>query len=506
MKRSDPLSYLQPVKRALAEKIFNSLLTIQGVVSVTFVGSFYDRQDVSGISDIDVIVIFDTLSRLLFEQCTHAIEKMTGMDLGFPDKRVYINSSFGPLKFDTRDQIVIHLMIYDRGGHRRHVLNSPFTCFDWERSPVYMGLSLREIYPVLSLQPRDFFNARRGLEDYISDLEQGVLSYRVYEFDQNDRPFEVQKNMSLDSRHSGEYAYHIVRNLLSNYAKLLLQKNIVLGQKDFYDFWNEHFMQARHLISHFQEWEKIKVKRGVDFPPDVLAQTKEFLLLFGTLLQEQWISQAKRVIFVRHAKTEYNDGSLLGQGRNHDIVNDEIKPLEDNFDYVYSSPLKRAIHTAKNLNPDNVNITIDNRLSEQDYGEAEGLSIQQLQEKFPEMVTRWEQGQDVRFPNGENTGDVENRLFAFLNDLSWESGFPKLVVTHNVVLRCLLGNLLGLAQQDWYKLNPRHLEPFELILSNGPSPKSRYLNLTKQQKAALIDDLMKTGVHIPIRQDVVQHE
>jgi ribonuclease H / adenosylcobalamin/alpha-ribazole phosphatase len=506
MKLSDPLSILDSTKRTLAEKIFNSLLSIQGVVSVTFVGSFCEHRHVSEISDIDVIVICDTLLRPLYEQCINAIQKMTGMELGYPDKQVYINSSFGPLKFDTLDQIVIHLMIYDRESHRRHVLESPFTCFDWERSPVNMGQSLQEMYPVLNLQPGDFFKARRGLEDYISDLEQGVLSYRVYEFDQNGHPIEIKKTTPLDSRHRGEYAYHIVRNLISNYAKLLFQKNLVLSQKTFYDFWNEHLIQARHLIPHFQDWEHIKAKREMDFPKNTLTLTKEFLDLFGSMLKQQWTSQSKRIVFIRHAKTEFNDGSFLGQRRDPDILNEKILPLEENFDFIYSSPLKRAIHTAKIICSGIGNITIDNRLAEQDYGEADGLSIEQLQQKFPEVVTGWAQGKDVQFPNGENTSDVENRLFAFLNALSQESQFPKLVVTHNVVMRCLLGNLLGLAQKDWYKLNPGYLEPYELILSNGHNPKSWYLNLTKQQKASLIDNLKKNSSQITTEQVIKRHE
>jgi ribonuclease H / adenosylcobalamin/alpha-ribazole phosphatase len=496
MKHSEPLNYLSTAKRLLAAKVFDSLMAVQDIISVTFVGSFYDRDDMSGISDVDVVVIGETLLQPFFEQCVSVIAKLTGEDLGFPGKRVYINSSFGPLKFDTPEQIVIHLMIYDRDGHRRHVLSSPFTCMDWERSPVYMGISLREVYPVLSLQPGDFFYARRGLEDYLNDLEQGTLSYRVYEFDQLGKPLEVKKNITLDARHSGEYAYHIVKNLISNYAKLLFQKNIILAQNDFYNFWNRYFVQGKHLIPHFQEWERLKRQRRDDFPATVVPYTKEFLLLFGNLLQDVWGGQAQRIIFTRHAKTEYNNGSFLGQGRDPDIAENMIEPLRDDFVCIYSSPFKRAIRTAEKLTHANADVRIDERLSEQNYGEAEGLTIQQVQVKFPEMTAGWQQGLDVRFPGGENTADVEARLFFFLREIATEHGFPKLVVTHNVVLRCLLGKLLALTPQNWYKLNPAHLDLFELILPVGDYPQPWYLNLTKSQRTGLIDNVMKTGLHI----------
>ena len=39
-------------------------------------------------------------------------------------------------------------MYYDIEAHKNHVIESPFTCYDWERSKSYIGKSLREIYPV----------------------------------------------------------------------------------------------------------------------------------------------------------------------------------------------------------------------------------------------------------------------------------------------------------------------------------------------------------------------
>jgi probable phosphoglycerate mutase len=418
--------------------------------------------------------------------------------LGFHRKKIYINSSFGPLKFDTPDQIVIHLMIYDRAGHRKHVINSPFTCLDWERSPVYMGCSLREIYPVLTLQPADFFTARRGLEDYLNDLEQGILSYRVYEFDEAGIPLEVKKSITLDARHRGEYAYHIVKNLISNYAKLLFQKNIILADEGFYNFWHRYISQSARLIPHFQEWERAKRRRAASFPESVVLHTREFLLSFGDMLRETWdTGGAGSIFFARHAKTEYNDGSFFGQGRDPGIIEDGIEPLHGNFSVVYSSPFKRALQTARRLAPADVQILVDARLSEQNYGKAEGLTFHQVQREFPEMTVAWQQGLDPSFPGGENTGDVRTRLLSFLRETISVPSFPKLIVTHNVVLRCLLGEALALVPQDWHKLNPAHLEAFELIVPPGSLPASWYLNLTKEQKSRLVDHLIEIGLYAP---------
>ena len=54
--------------------------------------------------------------------------------------------TFGPLKFNDDKTIVFHIMIYDIEGHRKHVLESPFTCLDWEYYPAIYGKNLSEIY------------------------------------------------------------------------------------------------------------------------------------------------------------------------------------------------------------------------------------------------------------------------------------------------------------------------------------------------------------------------
>ena len=61
-------------------------------------------------------------------------------------------------------------MVYDTLNHKKHVLKSPFTCFDWERTSFYEGKKLTDIYPVLKLQLCDFINSRRGTNNFIKDL------------------------------------------------------------------------------------------------------------------------------------------------------------------------------------------------------------------------------------------------------------------------------------------------------------------------------------------------
>lgn len=483
MRPSDAVALLAPRKRPFASEIFQRLTAIPGVLSVTFVGSFCDRQELSGISDIDVVVVCETLDRATFDGCSSAMASMLPALLELPTHRLHLNTTFGPLKFDQPDQIVIHLMIYDRASHRAHVLKSPFTCLDWERSPVCAGATLAELYPVLILQPGDFLNARRSLSNYTDDLHRGVLSYRRYEFS-DAGVSEILQQAQLDERLRGEYAFHIVKNLVQNYAKLVRRQNVCLTSDELIRFWREELPGCASFADEFLRLQEAKLRRDAVFSAATVDFTKDFMAAFQAEFAREW-GAAQRIVLVRHAETELNDGSFLGQGRDPGILTAPA-PLSQKFAKVFCSPLLRTQQTARALQP-GAEVEMDARLAEINYGEVEGLPIKQLAARHPELVAAWSRGEDAPFPGGENTADVEKRLQEFLRVVQAEAASPILVVTHNVVVRCLLGRLLGVPMRDWYKLRVNHLDAFE-VLRRGDQI---YLSLTEAQKATLTDSLLK---------------
>jgi ribonuclease H / adenosylcobalamin/alpha-ribazole phosphatase len=165
---------------------FNELLKrpfdLSDVISSTLVGSNLNSK-FNNQSDIDLIVIVKNLNKNNFTKIRKIIKSINLNMYKLEKYNIVINSTFGPLKFEKKDQIIIHLMIYDIKGHINHVLESPFTCFDWERSKKYLGVSLKKIFSVGNLTLNDFFNNRRGIKSYISDLKEGVITYRKYIFE-----------------------------------------------------------------------------------------------------------------------------------------------------------------------------------------------------------------------------------------------------------------------------------------------------------------------------------
>ncbi|MBC8059192.1 MAG: histidine phosphatase family protein [Clostridiaceae bacterium] len=100
---------------------------------------------------------------------------------------------------------------------------------------------------------------------------------------------------------------------------------------------------------------------------------------------------------VRHGETEWNalgkfqgciDINLSKEGI---IQADYLKKrLENKFDYIYTSPLKRAIQTAEILSESSkINPRIELELREINFGDWEGLTIKEIETNFPEKFIDW---------------------------------------------------------------------------------------------------------------------
>ena len=77
-------------------------------------------------------------------------------------------------------------------------------------------------------------------------------------------------------------------------------------------------------------------------------------------------------------------------------------------------------------------------------------------------------GEDPGFPNGgENTSNVLSRLNSFLVELFEKIDGTTVIMTHNVVLRCLIGEAHNIPRQEWHLLSIPHAEPLEFKVMSG---------------------------------------
>lgn len=455
-------------KRKLTSDILSYVSSVDGVLSVTLVGSFNDRPGMGGISDIDTIVVCESLEQSVFDSCVAACERLNPADYGLAGYNVRINTTFGPLKFNDGETIVIHLMVYDVRGHIRHVLKSPFTCYDWERSNTFVGIPLSKICPVGRLQLVDFLDGRRGTSDYLSDIEAGSLSYREYDWS-GENVVEVTRSFQFDLRAKGEFAFHIVKNLIFNFCKFEAQANIVPSDHDIRELATRVMKNADSFIDYFFTLQSIKQDGGMVFPGDPISWAADFINRFRDFLS-RYASRHHTLHFVRHARTALNDGRFLGSRSDPDAEPFDVTGISRVYGSVFSSPLSRAKQTAEKISGA-TGIELDASLLEIDYGDAEGMEFGDLENAYPEIVRAWNNGEDASFPNGENSADVAVRVEAFLDkmhDRLNETSQPEtnLAVTHNVFLRCLIGVTHDLPMSCWHALQIDHLLVLEFIQVN----------------------------------------
>lgn len=478
------------MKEFLNREIRNVLSSLDFVQSGTLVGSFPKSRGLEGVSDIDIVVIVDELNKKKFDKIVNEFSLLKDAikaDYGYD---TIINTTFGPLKFNKEKTVVFHLMIYDIASHIEHCKQSPFTCLDWQTSRYFIKKPMTAFYKVSVLQPNHFFNARRSISEYMKDIQSDVVSFRQYKFTGN-RVSEVKLMKKMDNRDHFEFMYHIMKYLMLNYIKLHYKENKDINNEKILE---EYFsLSPSNKKRHVKYFEKLKeMKKSSSFPEwseEYRNELKSFLLDFEIQFKERFDSNAKKLIFVRHQRTLLNKPNLfLGQKLDPGIISTKKHELrkiseklgEVRIDKIYSSPLRRCLETVNLIKPQLGidSIVVDDGIKEMNYGAMDGKSLDDLKKEYPEIVSGWKNKADPRFPQGENTHDVIQRVNHFLDACNENA----LVCSHNVIIRSLIGSQLGIPMHKWYKISVPHLEPIELIKTNH----NYYLNLTKEQEDVIM--------------------
>ncbi|HEY2883242.1 MAG TPA: histidine phosphatase family protein [Pirellulales bacterium] len=450
------------------------------ILSATFTGSFLNGNGLEGISDIDFVVVVDQLNQSRFETLTHDCETALQPITARAGFALRINPTLGPLKFNDPNTAVLHLMLYSAAAHAEHVVKSPFTCLDWQRSPTYCKQPLAAVYPVFALQPHHFVSARRSISDYLTDFRAGVISYRELACDAAGYQ-EVRREQPMTVRDRHEFAYHIVRFLMQNVLKLIERHNEALdGDQLLGEFIRLFPLDADDVKRLYAELAAKKKSLDFSWPvPDLNRRLETFVANFEAQFRKLFVTEATRHIVFRHAPTALN--VAMGQDRRFvGRSNPEISPIGAEalatltaavsgeakaISAAFVSPLLRCQQTYQQLRaklplPE---ATIDNRLIEIDYGDCEGQTVSIARENHPELFAAWQRGDDPAFPGGEGTDAVARRALAFVDDRWPAADGPTLVCTHNVVLRTIVGHGLRVPRALWHRLQIPHLQPVTVV-------------------------------------------
>ena len=150
------------------------------------------------------------------------------------------------------------------------------------------------------------------------------------------------------------------------------------------------------------------------------------------------------ILLTRHGQTEWNrmkkvqgraDIELNEKGRKQAEKTRELLQAEK-IDLIVCSPLKRAIQTAEIINENrNTTIVIDERITERDFGEFEGMPNTDF-----DYQAFWSYNQNLKYDKAENIRDFFERVYHFLDCIKDEyAGKRILVVAHggiSIPFRC----------------------------------------------------------------------
>ena len=168
------------------------------------------------------------------------------------------------------------------------------------------------------------------------------------------------------------------------------------------------------------------------------------------------------IVLARHGETEWNVGEIF-RGRIDVELNETGKKQAQllaeylrnkKIEAVYSSPLKRALGTAETIaDRHQLKVEITPGLIDLDFGEWQGLSHQEVKDKYKEIYAEWGNSPHlVTMPGGESLNDVRKRGIAVVNEVTAKYEGTVILVSHRVVNKVLICALLGLDNSHFWNI------------------------------------------------------
>ena len=168
------------------------------------------------------------------------------------------------------------------------------------------------------------------------------------------------------------------------------------------------------------------------------------------------------IILVRHGETDWNVAEVFRGRIDIELNETGIKQAELLAEYlssskvgaIYSSPLKRALKTAEVLaRYHSLEVEIAPGLIDFDYGEWQGLSHQEVRDRYRELYAQWiKNPHQVRMPAGESLDEVRVRATGVVDNVIAKYEGTVVLVSHRVINKVLICALLGLDNSHFWNI------------------------------------------------------
>ena len=171
-----------------------------------------------------------------------------------------------------------------------------------------------------------------------------------------------------------------------------------------------------------------------------------------------------KLILVRHGESELNIENIFFGHLNPKLTKKgqeqalKTKSILSNIDYkeIYSSPLKRAIETAKIINVKNYDLNLVEGLKELNFGILEGLTYEEILKEHPKEAIEWKENwQTYDYQTGESVQQLQNRCVNFIKSLDVSDG-NIVAVCHWGVINCILSYYFSGGLDGYWKFAPSY--------------------------------------------------
>ncbi len=152
------------------------------------------------------------------------------------------------------------------------------------------------------------------------------------------------------------------------------------------------------------------------------------------------------IYLIRHGETYWNREQRLQGQLDSDLTDEGIRQVKSIagklngicFDAIYSSDLKRAMHTADIISTNIINLPVvcDERLRERNFGVFQGYTWAEIAKKYPAEAALEMSGDPMnQVPGGESKFQLLTRAINFFSDIiTKHDGKKILVISHGGII------------------------------------------------------------------------
>ena len=178
-----------------------------------------------------------------------------------------------------------------------------------------------------------------------------------------------------------------------------------------------------------------------------------------------------KLILVRHGQTDWAEKRYQGitdielsKGGIEQAIRIAERLKKEKIDVAYTSRLKRAIQTAKEIvKSHKIRLIKTGILNERSYGRWAGLTKKEVEERYPVDYLNYKKDKyKIKPTKGESLFELRKRIEPFIKEIIREnSGKTALVIAHNGPLRIIIGILNN---YNGKKIASLHLKPASLTI------------------------------------------